>query len=182
MVKPEANGRLSITEYRKPTHTDQYIQWDSHHHISAKYSVTNTLTHRAKQFAINLSFSKKKWNISGKYPLTVSTPNGPWTGWKEGLPSPPVRLEMRLTNRALQDTQPTNNETKTKGHIVIPYTQGPCKSTKKICSRYGILTQCKCNSTIKNLLVPPRTRNLWKTKVGPSTGFNGGTLHAMRNT
>ena len=26
----------------KPTHTDQYLQWDSHHHISAKYSVTNT--------------------------------------------------------------------------------------------------------------------------------------------
>ena len=31
-VKPEADGTLSITVYRKPTHTDQYMQWDSHHH------------------------------------------------------------------------------------------------------------------------------------------------------
>ena len=48
-VKPEANGRLSITVYRKPTHMDQYLHWDSHHHLSAKYSVINTLTNRAKK-------------------------------------------------------------------------------------------------------------------------------------
>ena len=39
IVKPEADGSLSITVYRKPTHTDQYLQWDSHHHLSAKFSV-----------------------------------------------------------------------------------------------------------------------------------------------
>ena len=48
IVKPEADGKLSITVYSKPTNTDQYLQWDSHHHLSAKYSVINTLTHRAK--------------------------------------------------------------------------------------------------------------------------------------
>ena len=31
-----------------PSHTDQYLQWDSHHSLSAKYSVIGTLTHRAK--------------------------------------------------------------------------------------------------------------------------------------
>ena len=48
IVKPEADGTLSITVYRKPTHTDQYLQWDSHHHLSAKFSVINTLSHRAR--------------------------------------------------------------------------------------------------------------------------------------
>ena len=47
-VKPEADNTLSITMYWKPTHMDQYLQWDSHHHLSAKYSVIITLTHRAK--------------------------------------------------------------------------------------------------------------------------------------
>ena len=47
IVKPEADGTLSITVYRKPTHTDQYMQWDSHHHLSAKFSVIHTLSHRA---------------------------------------------------------------------------------------------------------------------------------------
>ena len=35
IVKPEADGRLSITVYRKPTHTDQYLQLNSHHNLSA---------------------------------------------------------------------------------------------------------------------------------------------------
>ena len=48
IAKPEANGRLSITVYMKPTHMDQYLQWDSHHHLSAMYSVIYTLTNRAK--------------------------------------------------------------------------------------------------------------------------------------
>ena len=48
IVKPEADESLSITVNKKPTHTDQYLQWDSHHHLSAKFSVINTLTHRAK--------------------------------------------------------------------------------------------------------------------------------------
>ena len=43
IVKPEVDGSLSITVYRKPTHTDQYLQWDSHHHLSAKFSVIQTL-------------------------------------------------------------------------------------------------------------------------------------------
>ena len=44
IVKPEADGTRSITVYMKPTHTDQYLQWDSHHHLSARISVIHTLS------------------------------------------------------------------------------------------------------------------------------------------
>ena len=30
--------------YRKATHTDLYLQWDSHHNLAAKYNVINSLT------------------------------------------------------------------------------------------------------------------------------------------
>ena len=46
LVTPQADHSLSITVYHKPTHTDQYFQWDSNHNLSAKYSVIGTLTHR----------------------------------------------------------------------------------------------------------------------------------------
>ena len=48
IVKPAADGRLSITVYRNSTHMDQYLQLDSYHHLSATYSVINTPTHRTK--------------------------------------------------------------------------------------------------------------------------------------
>ena len=49
LVIPQPDGSLSTAVYRKPTHTNQYLQWDSHHSISAKYSVISTLFHRAKE-------------------------------------------------------------------------------------------------------------------------------------
>ena len=48
LVTPETDSSLSFTVYCKPTHTDQCLQWDSHHNLSAKYSVIGTLTHGAK--------------------------------------------------------------------------------------------------------------------------------------
>ena len=59
LVKPEADNSLFLTVYRKPTHTDQYIQWDSHHNLTAKYSVISTLTHRAKPVLSQTSLIRK---------------------------------------------------------------------------------------------------------------------------
>ena len=47
-VTIEPDNTISTSVYRKPTHTDQYLHWDSNHHITAKQSVYNTLAHRAK--------------------------------------------------------------------------------------------------------------------------------------
>ena len=48
LVIPDEEGRLKTTFYRKPTHTNQYLHWDSHHAIPSKYSMIGTLFHRAK--------------------------------------------------------------------------------------------------------------------------------------
>ena len=53
-VKPEANNTLCLTVFRKPMHTDLYLQWDSHHNLVAKYSVISTLTHRARTICTKL--------------------------------------------------------------------------------------------------------------------------------
>ena len=55
--------------------------------------------------------------------------------------------------------QPANHGVQSKGHIVIPYTQGLCESIKKICGRYGIQTHFKGGKTIKNLLVSPKDKD-----------------------
>ena len=78
-----------------------------------------------------------------------------------------------------QDTagaEPTTAEAKTKGHIVIPYTQGLCKSIKKICSKYGIQTHFRGNRTIKNILVPTKDKDPMENKSGAIHWYQCGEL------
>ena len=49
-----------------------------------------------------------------------------------------------------------NKDKHSKGHIVIPYTQGLGESIKTIYSKYGIQTHFKGNRTIKEMLVKPK--------------------------
>ena len=154
IVKPEADGTLSITVYRKPTHTDQYLQWDSHHHLSAKFSVIQTLSHRASTVCSKPELLQQEKDHLRKALTKWNTLNGLWTRWRKDSTGLPDRSMMG----ALTMPQPANHEVKNKGHIVIPYTQGLCESIKKICGRYGIQTHFKSGRTIRNLLVSPKKR------------------------
>ena len=48
LVNRKPNGTLGHRVYRKPTHTDRYLNAASHHHPAQKQGVINTLVHRAK--------------------------------------------------------------------------------------------------------------------------------------
>ena len=48
LTKPTPNS-IESTVYRKPTHTDRYLDYNSNHSISAELSVIHILIHKAKQ-------------------------------------------------------------------------------------------------------------------------------------
>ena len=182
IVKPEENGGLSITVYRKPTHTDQYLQWDSHHNLSAKFSVINTLSHGAQTVCSNPELLKQEKEHLRKALTQCKYPNWALDKVEKRLNRSSSEAIDGVNNQGTNSTPAATKEVKSKGHIVIPYTQGLCESIKRICGRYGIQTHFKGGSTIKNLLVSPRTKTQWSTKVMPSIGINVGTLPAMMNT
>ena len=47
LIIPDKEGNLKTAVYRKPTHMDLYLQWDSNHTVSSKCSVVGSLQHRA---------------------------------------------------------------------------------------------------------------------------------------
>ena len=60
LITPKDDGSLQTSVYRKPIHTDLYLQWDIHHTIPSKYSVVGTLYHRAKTICSNQEMSLKE--------------------------------------------------------------------------------------------------------------------------
>ena len=62
LVATGPSNTLSTAVYRKPTHTDQYLHWDSNHFIVAKHSVYNTLAHRAKAVSYSQEALHKELN------------------------------------------------------------------------------------------------------------------------
>ena len=60
LVTVKEDGSLSTSIYRKPTHTNQYLQWDSHHSIANKFSVINSLIHRANNICSNQEQKKRR--------------------------------------------------------------------------------------------------------------------------
>ena len=59
LTKPPPNS-IESTVYRKPTHTDRYLDYNCNHPISAKLSIIHTLIHRAKQVCCTPKFLAKE--------------------------------------------------------------------------------------------------------------------------
>ena len=176
IVKPEADGNLSITVYRTSTHMDQYLHWDSHHHLSVKFSVISILTHRAKTVCSNPKLLHKEMDHLRKALTQCKYPKWALDKVEKRLNRASSEVNDGANNQGTTGAQPTTNEVTTKAHIVIPYTQGLCESIKKMCGRYGILTHFKGSSTIKNLLVSPKDKDPMVSKSGAIYWFQCGDL------
>ena len=166
IVKPEANGKLSTTVYRKPIHMDQYLQWDSHHHLSAKFSVIHTLSHRTHTVCSNPDLLHKEKAHLRNALTQCKYPKWALDKVERRLNKPSREVSDGANSQGTAGAQPATNEVETKGHIVTPYTQGLWESMKKICGRYGIQTYFKGSNTIRNLLDSPRDKDPVVSKSG----------------
>ena len=98
-VLREPDGRLTTSVYRKPTHTDQYLAYDSHHPQSVKRGIVKCLYERAKRLVTKpsvISEEKKHLSsvlVSNGYPfslLQILTK----TGNRTTVPNPPTSSKL----------------------------------------------------------------------------------------
>ena len=146
IIRPEADGTFTIGVYRKPTHTDLYLPWDSNHNIAAKYSVINTLSHRALTICSTPELAEQELhhleNVLGqcKYPI--------WA----------IRKIFKKCQQKKKKQTP-KNKYPAKCHIVVPYSQGIGESVKNICKKHGVDVHFKGGQTLKNILVSPKDKD-----------------------
>ena len=150
LVTPGKDGSLSTPVYRKPTHTDLYLQWDSHHTLTSKYSVIGTLQHRANTICSDPQLLHKE-----VLHLKNALKNCKYPTWA-------LNRIQKKTNNPEKKQAPrnrNNNNTQKKSYIVVPYYRGLSESIKNIGKKFGVQVYCKGGTTIKNLLMAPKDRD-----------------------
>ena len=143
VIKPEEDGRFTIGVYRKPTHTDLYLPWDSVHDMAAKYSVINTLTHRAHTISSTPELVKQELQHLEKVLGACKYPK--WAIHKI--------FQKHQNKEKWKNPRSTHH---TKCHIVVPYVEGMGESLKKICRKHGVDMHFKGGRTLRNILVQPK--------------------------
>ena len=144
LITPDEDGRLNTTVYRKSTHTDQYLHWDSHHPITSKYSMIGTLYHRARTVCSNPNQLQKEEKHLFKSLRKFKYPD--WALNRVRLKSQTPALKKSKEN----SNKPTpNNSRWPKTHTVVPYHQGLSENYKRTCKKYGFEVHLKGGHTIK---------------------------------
>ncbi|XP_060756573.1 uncharacterized protein LOC132867607, partial [Neoarius graeffei] len=131
---------LSIEVYRKPTHTDQYLLFDSHHPLEHKLGVIRTLQHRAQNIPTTLEGKEKEQNHIKKALQNCGYPN--WAFLKS--------IKRNITDK-------DDNRNKRK-NIVIPYISGLSEKLRRIFYKHNIPVHFRPDNTLKQKLVHPKDR------------------------
>ena len=149
---PQEDGTLTTSVCGKPTHTDLYLQWDSHHNMACKYSVINTHTHRAKAACSNSKLLEREMKHLQE---VLSQCKYPKWAIDRVLQKQEDRRTKKQKKQKQNQHQPIRKEMSHSGTL---FTTGLCESYKTICSKYGVQMHFKGGNTLKKLLMFPKDR------------------------
>ena len=131
MIKVKEDGHVDISIYRKPTHTDQYLSFESNHHIKQKLGIISTFQHRVDSLVTNEEDKNKEKIYTEKALKKCGYPN--WCFKKKSN-------KKRLKN---DNNYPV---------ITVPYISKISEKIARSFREHGIKTVHKPPSTIKNIL------------------------------
>ena len=141
------NREIFVLVYRKPTHTDQYLHYSSHHQTSCKESVVSSLLNRAYSIITNKDDLHKESNII-KQVFKDS-------GYQESII---IKIFRRITNnhslpQSQQLMEATDiQEEEIRISINLPYIQGTTEKLRSILRSHKIRSTCYTEMTLHKLL------------------------------
>ena len=138
LLTRKPDGSIKSQVYRKPTHTDQYLQFNSHQPLQHKLGIVRTLTHRARTLTSEdedlqseMDHLKKVLSISG------------YSKWSWDTPA----------SRKSNPHPSKNSSRKTVGHVTLPYVGGISETLSRKMQAAGISVHFRPNNTLKQNLV-----------------------------
>ena len=148
LITRNDDGTLCSSIYRKKTHTDQYLQYSSHHPSSHKQSVARTLFTRASTHSSSLvQRAEEETHIiealhNNDYPNTFIMDCHKKVQQKRPTPS-------LLSNSTISDTPPPIR-------VTIPYVQGQSEAIRWILRSLDIQVIFRPLTTLRRMISRPK--------------------------
>ena len=128
------NKEIKVTIYRKSTHTDQYLDWNSHHHVSQKMGIIDTFRRRIDVLVTEDEDKKKEEEHVIKALRRCGHP--PWS-----LSRKRKKKEVRKEDKE-----------EPKAVISIPYIKGVSEKLAREYKKHGIKTVHKPERKLKDII------------------------------
>ncbi|XP_072036942.1 uncharacterized protein [Amphiura filiformis] len=147
LVHVKEDLSLSVSVYRKQTHTDQYLQFDSNHPLIQKLGVVTTLFHRAETIVTKESEKKAEQDH-----LRKALHHCGFKNWA---------IDKALNSGGKDGKEPTKHSSSNSGRTAsatIPYHGDLSEKLKRIFREYNITTHFKLVNTIRQALVHPKDK------------------------
>ncbi|XP_070579089.1 uncharacterized protein [Ptychodera flava] len=151
--KPDGTVKLCI--YRKKTHTDQYLQFTSHHPLHQKLGVIRTLLDRNDSIVTEQHDRDIEEQHIRKALSTCGYPNWTINKVKKDKSSPKPKCTSKKDK----------NSEKSRGLVVIPYVEGLSEKMARVFRKFGFSTAMKPHRTLRNILVHPKDKLLTNKKA-----------------
>ena len=138
------DGSVKSTVYRKKTHTDQYLNFASHHSKHQKLGVVRTLMHRCE--TITSEEGDKKEEVEHLREALRVCGNPSWA------------LNKVTDSCKKKKNKKKTNDRNYRSQVVIPYVEGASERVHRVLKKYGVATAMRPHTTLRRLLVHPKDK------------------------
>ncbi|XP_072048952.1 uncharacterized protein [Amphiura filiformis] len=148
LIVKKPDGSVKLLVYRKVTHTDQYLNFDSHHPIHHKLGVIRTLLDRMDNVVTEDEDKKLE-----EEKIRQALGRCGYPGWSF------KKVKDKMANKQSKpNIKKDSTSNPTKGFVVIPYVEGLAEKANRIFRKHGIATAMKPNTTLRKMLVHPKDK------------------------
>jgi len=154
LITRKPDGSLKTTIYRKPTHTDQYLSYESNHLGEHKLSVIKTLFHRAETIVTEEEDLKLE---KGHITKALKNCGYPKVAFKKASIKKPPRERNSTTHE-------THGPSLSKP---LPYIKGVTEPIRRYFQEVNAKSYVKSNNKIGEFLVHPKDKSHKKDIAGP---------------
>ena len=146
LIKRNNDGSLSTLVYRKPTHTDQYLNFHSSHQESTKESVVSALLTRAE----NIVSDKQDLERENDRIMNVLQSND----YSQHTISK-VKQKLKRKSRSPNNNEPVDEHV---GFINLPYIAGTSETLRRIFAKHKIRSTFYSSETLRKKLSHPKEK------------------------